>query len=88
MTKQIHKYDIVPVSGNCIPMPDNATILSIQAQRDNICIWALVDVTAPFVMRKFDVFGTGFTIDDTARKYLGTVLVQNGDFVWHVFERL
>lgn len=76
-----------------LEMPVAAEILSVQAQHDNICLWAKVDPTAEKIARHFDVFGTGSTEtpDDpigTFRRYVGTVMLDQGSLVFHIYERL
>jgi hypothetical protein len=85
--KKIFKYEI-PVEGVELDMPRGARILSCQNQHDNVCLWALVDPDAAKEERHFVVAGTGHPLDDSivVAKYLGTVVVAGGQFVWHVFE--
>lgn len=69
-----------------IKMPKGARILSVGTQRErHICLWALVDTSAPDVARTLYVRGTGHeVVPKIAQHYLGTVM--DGQFVWHVFE--
>lgn len=84
--KQIWKFEITP-DGQTVQMPVNAVILSVQNQKEKLCLWAFVDPRAPTEAREFEVIGTGHAFqDDPRRRYLGTVQMHNGFLVWHVFE--
>lgn len=68
-----------------VRMPHNAQILTVQMQQGVPCLWALVDPDAPTAARRFVARGTGQDADGLdARAYCGTV--QQGGFVWHLFE--
>lgn len=77
-----------------VKMPTDAEILCVQAQHDEICIWAKCTPrkpSEPFKTRCFEVFGTGHSIPDemfVQRSYIGTVQLENGSLVFHVFERV
>lgn len=86
MKKRIFKYEL-SVDGTNISMPVGAEILTVQSQNRTLCLWALVDPEAAKEIRYFEVFGTGHPIGYDAgvsREYIATV--QDGGFVWHVFE--
>ena len=66
-----------------------AQILSVQAQGEVVCVWALVDTDFPDELRDFWLMPTGATFDGTASlEYRGTVLLHGGEYVLHVFEQL
>lgn len=65
-------------------MPQGAVILDVQKQHDQVCLWAQVDSDAPQVARYFSVVGTGHRIPNGKMNHVGTV--QDGTFVWHLFE--
>ena len=74
---------------NTIRMPKNAKILSIQVQREIPCIWVMVDPDQPGEVRKFEIYGTGHHIEPIngfIRKFIGTFQLNNGLFVFHLFE--
>lgn len=90
--KKIFKYT-VPVGNTVIvEMPEDAEILSVGNQREEIQAWAMVNDSPNVDMksRKFRVFGTGHELpDDTSELlFLGTVLLFDGKLVFHVFEDL
>jgi len=83
---KIWKYPF-GISGNIIiSMPKLARILDIQYQNGTLCMWALVDDNDLIVNRFFTVIGTGHNIPDFSHglEYIKTV--QDGPYVWHIFE--
>lgn len=85
----IWKYELAITDYQTISMPEQALILSIQSQNGVLCLWALLSPTGNKVDRQFEVFGTGHLIPigmSINREYLASV--QQGVFVWHVFERI
>lgn len=84
--KRLYKYDIA-VSDVCeVAMPVGAEILSLQSQRDAICLWAIVDPDAPKQVCRFRVYGTGHPLPDEPGVFIGTVQLHGGSLVFHVFE--
>lgn len=85
--KSIYKYQLSVIHFEKLSLPEGAEILDIQYQDDKLMLWALVDTpVTKQVKRTFQIFGTGQAILPANRKYLKTV--QDGAFVWHVFEVL
>lgn len=81
----------VPVNDRfTVNMPRNARPLSVQVQHNDVCMWALVDPTAPVVRREFRVFGTGHPVDlsggSQTGAFVGTFQVYGGDLVFHLFD--
>lgn len=81
--KTIHEYRCPFANTVAIPMPEGAEVLTVQIQNGEPHIWALVDTEKPRKLRSFEIVGTGQPADNLGR-YVGTV--QDGSFVWHVFE--
>lgn len=73
-------------------MPRGATILSLQVQRGEPRMWALVEDTNEVEKRSFRIVGTGHELpaasDDIElyAHFVDTFQVSDGDFVFHVFE--
>lgn len=83
-------------------MPQGAGILSVQSQGDSLVVWALI-TKATLVDHEFEIFETGKEIPPTpeipglqsvaycrsryGRQYLGTVQMNSGSYVLHVFLR-
>jgi len=90
MKKQIWKFTLPPTSQGVIKMPKGAEILTIQIQKEQACIWALVNPLNEETERYFEVFGTGHSIHydmGIERKYINTFQPEEG-LVLHLFERL
>lgn len=90
MNKQIWKFQLTSFKMS-IDVPIGAEILSVQMQGDIPCIWLLVNPKAPTQSRYFEIYGTGTDIPydmGIMRNYIGTYQLDNGDFIFHVFERI
>ena len=84
--KTIWKYELKRKGVQIIAMPRNAEILTVQAQGNNIALWAVVDTEEQKENRHFEIVGTGGYIDETIQRvYLGTI--QFSGLVYHIFER-
>lgn len=84
--KTIWKFTLARASLSPVTMPIGAEILHVGVQENDICFWAKVDPKAKTETRLFGIYGTGWDIpNDTESEYVGTV--QQGSFVWHIFER-
>jgi len=68
-----------------VQMPAGAEVLSIGVQREQVCLWALVDPLQPVEPRRFVVVGTGWDVPGHGR-FLGTVLLASGELVFHIWE--
>ena len=96
MAQVVHKFPIPFASLDAnnrvvINLPSSAEILSVQMQRDNLCIWSLVDDSRPAIYhRVIEVVGTGHPLSVVREGYghhfLGTVQMENGALIFHVFE--
>lgn len=86
MSTQVWKYKLKQQITLKIPM--GAEILSTHVQRNSACIWARVNPEATLETRHFIIVGTGHEISDryAESKFIGTVLMDHGAFVFHVFE--
>lgn len=85
--EKIYKYPLEITDEQVIMLPTGAKILTIQAQNDIPCFWAMVNPTAPNDMAiTIRIFGTGYEIKDTDYlEYIGTFQIYNGTLVFHVF---
>jgi hypothetical protein len=90
--KTIWKYQLPHAPneyGICeVVMPKGAKIISTLNQYNTICLWAEVesDPSHPVETKKIDVVGTGKKLEDSPRRFLGSVIL--GQFVWHIYEML
>lgn len=85
--KTIYKYPLNPAD-LYILMPIGAKILSVAQQDNQICLWAEVDNEAPEGLVGFEVFGTGHEVPDNDREFIGTALINDGEFVFHVYKMI
>jgi len=83
--KTIYKYTVtgLPLQ-NKIEMPMGATILSVNMQGADCCMWALVDTNAETEEREFELVGTGWALVDYM-SYVGTCFAEDG-YAWHIME--
>jgi len=71
-----------------IEMPKGAVPLSVHPQGTGFNIWAIVDPTKEKEPRKFLAATTGGDFTETNANYIGTVVLDQGYFVLHIFEIL
>ena len=86
--RQIWKHELRVAVTNVVTMPWPFTILSVQVQAGELCLWAEVEADNPVrVSRTIEVYGTGWGIPShpEPKRFIGTA--QSGPFVWHAFER-
>lgn len=89
--KTVFKYTLD--ADTVLEMPCDAQVLCVNSQpgnkQEDIQLWAMVDTDAELELRRFRVFGTGHIIPtDIDLRYIGTVHMHAGRFVFHVFESL
>jgi hypothetical protein len=84
---KVYKYVIPVVDEPVIIMPLSAKLLHVHNQRGEICLWALVNPEDREVgARRFRVAGTGHPISQGENlDYIGTVHMDGGRLVFHVF---
>ena len=85
MKRRIFKYSFYHFRETVIEIPKDAEILSIQNQSGVVTMWVLVDIDAVKIERKFDLFTTGSDVPSSSI-FRGTVQLNQGSFVVHVFE--
>lgn len=84
---KVFKYDIPLDDEVSVDLPEGAQVLTFQAQREQPCIWALVDPVARLRPRRFRVAGTGHAILNARElRYVGTAQFRSGSLVFHLFE--
>jgi hypothetical protein len=71
-----------------VMMPIGTKPLSVHAQGDDICLWAEVETEANHEARRFIVVGTGHQVPQDAGAFLGSAFLDDGRYVFHVFERV
>ncbi len=86
MAKRIYKYPL-QLGETILKLPFGAQVLTAQDQGGTITIWALVNTEdIQPETRKFTVVGTGHTLPDSADVSNWIATLQQGQYVWHVFE--
>ena len=80
MSRRIFKYPVEIRDHFGLDLPRGARVLSVQVQRDEPMMWALVDPDAPSERAMFRVIGTGHPIDDPPETldYVGTFQIHWG----------
>lgn len=86
MSEAIWKFPIELVDEQTVEMPIGAEILCAQVQRGIICIWAKVKVENKKVGYTIRCFGTGHEHKVIQGRYVGSVQLQQGALVFHIFE--
>jgi len=84
--KTVWKFNVSIQEDFSLLMPRGAKILKLDLQQGEPKIWALVDSDNPAEERNFIGRGTGHLIDNPVCDHIGTVVMMNGTFVYHVFE--
>ncbi len=85
----IYKYPLSAQSAQWVKLPLGAQLLTVKLQHNVVCLWAMIDTSRiETEMREIEMLRTGHDIELPYRRhYLGTVLMQNGNLVFHFFER-
>lgn len=88
--KCVYKYQLKMTAEQDIFLPYDAKILSVEEQRGNIVLYALVDSDAPIKdiqdKRRIYIHGTGCKVYDPLARFIGTVKLRGGECMFHVFE--
>lgn len=82
----IWKFPLPVLDDFSLLLPRGARVLTVQAQADRPCLWALVDPAAEPTPRQFRMWGTGHEHAEEPGTYLGTFQLGGGALVFHVFE--
>jgi hypothetical protein len=87
--RTVHKY-VLPNVRNAIPTFEGAKLLHVDVQNERITLWAEVETNNRECLRIVHVVGTGHPIPSTRTRtaYVGSVLVEDGEFVFHVYEEV
>ena len=86
MTTTIWKFTLEITDRQTIQMPAGARFLNVAEQRNQPCLWAVVDPTQPTEDREIAIYGTGQPITGELGVYVGTVQTHGENLVWHVFD--
>lgn len=83
--RNIHKFRLDLQDQQYINIDPNAVFLHVDVQDGIPCIWALVDTHVHKTSRPVRIYGTGQTIFFYEDQFLGTVLLESGKVVLHIF---
>lgn len=88
MKKSIWKFPIKIDDEQLILMPEKCELLSAQVQHGQICLWAIVNPSAPTAHRVIRMAGTGHDLSNRPNlgEFISTVQVNGGQFIFHVFD--
>lgn len=89
MKLKIFKYKLEIVPRQTIEVTEGAEILSVHPQNDGLYVWAEVSTELPTEKREIIIITTGEDVNPCeGKRFLGTVLLANGNYVIHVFEKM
>ena len=84
MARFIYRFELVDRSGE-IPIRPGAEIVHVGVKQGRPCLWIEQDVEAIGARTlRWAILGTGQEIP-RGYEHLGTFLLNDGEFVWHVF---
>ncbi len=82
--KKIYKYVLKEIDTQSIDLHQFSTILKVDKQGDQLCMWVEGNTQRPLVPHTFRIFGTGHDIlEDEHLTFLNTVVMRH--FVWHIY---
>jgi hypothetical protein len=86
--KEIWKHNLKVTDEVKLLLREDAEILTIQNQGGLLTLWEKheVEQKKPSIERIIRIVGTGHLFDDKKLKYITSV--QQGIFVWHIFEKI
>ena len=85
MEKQVWKYIINPYKTE-YDIPEGGIIRHVGEQYGEVCVWVEVDPRAEKETRVIEAFGTGHTLSSEYRKYIGSVSLEGGSLIFHLYE--
>jgi|WetSurMetagenome_2_1015567.scaffolds.fasta_scaffold1392487_2 hypothetical protein len=88
MTGRILKHKFGYTAGVwTITTKEGARILSVDNQRGTPCLWYFEPDSGDVETRVFETYLTGAPVTITGdHEFIGTVLLENGTYVIHIFE--
>ena len=88
MALTVWKYAVPLTDTFSLSLPVGARVLTVQVQAgQGVMLWALGDPDQETRLRYFRLVGTGHAIDEVhALEYVGSVQLDQGTLVFHLFE--
>ena len=81
--RTVYKFPLEIEGVQTVKIPACYNLLHVAMQRDVLTLWAEVVTENRLVDVTILIFGTGHSMPDTHKEYIGTVF--QGPFVWHVY---
>jgi hypothetical protein len=89
MAKTIFKYVVPHATKTVIKLPKFGNVVHVEAQDSKPCMWVMQEEEPKnLIDREFGLFVTGGTLPEEPMQFLGTVLLDHGAYVLHLFEYL
>lgn len=90
MTRQIYRYPLVLSASQQISVPKDAVPLNLAKQYDVPILWVEFEPHSPQLYEtwQIEIIGTGHTFDDDELVPLGSVIMAEGAFVWHIYYKV
>ncbi len=87
---KVFKYPLTITGKQSINLPAGAKILTVQVQKGDPYLWALVNEQTVLTEAKIiHTYGTGHVVTGPVKSsYIGTYQIHEGDLVFHVFEEI
>ncbi len=85
--KTIHKFPFPIKDVVTLQLPVGAIMQCVNVQQRRPCLWAVVDSEMPLTERVLEIYATGQLMSESPKVYVGTIMVDDGLFVFHVYER-
>lgn len=85
---KIFKYPLKGSGALEISMPETHKVLSVAVQGKQVVLYALVNDTSRMVKKTVYVLLTGFPAAVGNTPFIGTVILDNGAYVLHVFAEI
>lgn len=84
---RILKYTLEVQDEQKVDLPIGAIILSAVSQFNNVVIYAQVDAKESLKLKRtIKVVATGQQFDEANLKFINTVVLHQGQLIFHVFE--
>ena len=83
----IWKYELKLEPVQVLDVPRYANLLCLQMQHGKPCLWFVVTPGNEKELRQFQTYGTGTESPEIGMVYIGTYQIDEGQFVFHVFEK-
>lgn len=88
MNNAIYKYQLSITETQNLELPIGAEILTAQNQHETACIWVFINkLQTTKETRTIKIFGTGQIIKSENLKYISTIQLDGGAYVFHIFEQ-